>query len=117
MDVKRQPDAEAGLADVTHATARYCDGGSYMGDKDGSSTVDGQTVYFRGKSVLEGVMKTLLYELVWVCWVYCFYCVWAPLQSACPRLGVPPCHSFLTPRRSSGVWSTTLRTAGNPERT
>lgn len=28
----------------------YCDGGSYMGDKNGTTTVDGQTLHFRGKS-------------------------------------------------------------------
>jgi len=40
----------------------YCDGGSYMGDKDGTTTVGKETLYFRGKRVLEGVMKTLLYD-------------------------------------------------------
>lgn len=55
------PEVNPNFFDWNVAYVWYCDGGSYSGDR-ATQQYNNQTVFFRGKHILDGVMRTLAHD-------------------------------------------------------
>lgn len=53
------PAANPTFANANHVHIMYCDGGSFSGDKTEPVAVNGTTLYFRGKRILDAVLDYL----------------------------------------------------------